>query len=49
MRSLIKRQLKTDKAPPEGQEAAVNRVIEQAEPLADTWSAQETFREAVSA
>lgn len=42
MRILIKRLLKKYKYPPEGQEEAVNRVIEQAETLADTWSAQET-------
>ncbi len=44
MRILIKRLLKKYKYPPEGQEEAVNRVIEQAETLADTWSAQETFQ-----
>jgi type I restriction enzyme R subunit len=43
MRILIKRLLKKYKYPPGGQEEAVNRVIEQAETLADTWSAQESF------
>ncbi len=38
MRLLIKRLLRKYKYPPEGQEAAVNRVIEQAEALAGEWS-----------
>jgi type I restriction enzyme R subunit len=38
MRLLIKRLLRKYKYPPEGQEAAVGRVIEQAEALADEWS-----------
>lgn len=38
MRILIKRLLKKYRYPPEGQEAAVDRVIEQAETLADEWS-----------
>jgi Type I site-specific restriction-modification system, R (restriction) subunit and related helicases len=38
MRILIKRLLRKHKYPPEGQEAAVERVIEQAEALADEWS-----------
>lgn len=37
MRLLIKRLLRKYKYPPEGQEAAVNRVIEQAEALAGEW------------
>jgi type I restriction enzyme R subunit len=49
MRILIKRLLKKYKYPPEGQEEAVNRVIEQAETLADTWSAQETFQNGADA
>jgi type I restriction enzyme R subunit len=38
MRLLIKRLLRKYKYPPEGQSAAVNRVIEQAEALANAWS-----------
>jgi type I restriction enzyme R subunit len=38
MRILIKRLLKKYKYPPEGQEEAVARVLEQAETLADDWS-----------
>lgn len=38
MRLLIKRLLKKYKYPPEGQEQAVVRVLEQAEALADEWS-----------
>ncbi len=38
MRILIKRLLKKFKYPPEGQEAAVARVLEQAEALAEDWS-----------
>ena len=38
MRLLIKRLLRKYKYPPEGQEAAVARVVEQAEALADSWS-----------
>jgi type I restriction enzyme R subunit len=38
MRLLIKRLLKKYKYPPEGQEEAVARVLEQAEALADEWS-----------
>lgn len=38
MRILIKRLLRKYKYPPDGQEEAVNRVIEQAETLADDWS-----------
>ncbi len=38
MRLLIKRLLRKYKYPPEGQEEAVGRVIEQAEALADSWS-----------
>ncbi|MDR0901665.1 MAG: type I restriction endonuclease subunit R [Opitutaceae bacterium] len=49
MRILIKRLLKKYKYPPEGQEAAVTRVIEQAESLADEWSSQGYSRDAVSA
>jgi type I restriction enzyme R subunit len=49
MRILIKRLLKKYKYPPEGQEEAVNRVIEQAETLADTWSAQETVQNGADA
>ena len=40
MRLLIKRLLRKYKYPPEGQEAAVDMVLKQAEALADTWSAQ---------
>jgi len=40
MRILIKRLLKKYKYPPEGQEAAVTRVLEQAEALADAWSSR---------
>jgi type I restriction enzyme R subunit len=39
MRLLIKRLLRKYKYPPEGQEAAITLVLEQAEALADTWSA----------
>jgi len=39
MRLLIKRLLKKYKYPPEGQDEAVTRVLEQAEALADAWSA----------
>ncbi len=38
MRILIKRLLKKYKYPPEGQDEAVARVLEQAETLADDWS-----------
>lgn len=38
MRLLIKRLLRNFKYPPEGQEEAVSRVIEQAEALADSWT-----------
>jgi type I restriction enzyme R subunit len=38
MRLLIKRLLRKYKYPPSGQEAAVARVIEQAEALADSWT-----------
>jgi len=38
MRLLIKRLLRKYRYPPEGQEEAVNRVIEQAEALADDWT-----------
>lgn len=38
MRLLIKRLLRKYKYPPEGQDEAVKRVIEQAEVLADSWS-----------
>ena len=38
MRLLIKRLLRKYKYPPEGQDEAVTRVIEQAEALADAWS-----------
>lgn len=38
MRLLIKRLLRKYKYPPEGQEKAVTRVLEQAEVLADAWS-----------
>src|SRR5699024_8950702 len=38
MRILIKRLLRKYRYPPEGQEDAVARVIEQAEALADEWS-----------
>lgn len=38
MRLLIKRLLRKYKYPPEGQEDAVARVIEQAEALADSWT-----------
>jgi len=40
MRLLIKRLLKKYKYPPEGQESAVFRVIQQAEVLADNWSSR---------
>ena len=39
MRLLIKRLLRKYKYPPEGQEAAITLVLEQAEALADNWSA----------
>ena len=39
MRLLIKRLLRKYKYPPEGQEAAVETVIEQAERLSGLWSA----------
>jgi len=39
MRLLIKRLLRKYKYPPEGQEEAVTLVLEQAEALADSWSA----------
>lgn len=39
MRLLIKRLLRKYKYPPDGQDQAVARVIEQAESLADSWSA----------
>lgn len=38
MRILIKHLLKKYKYPPEGQEEAVNLVLQQAETLADDWS-----------
>lgn len=38
MRLLIKRLLRKYKYPPEGQDEAVSRVLEQAETLADQWS-----------
>ena len=38
MRILIKRLLRKYKYPPDGQDDAVARVIEQAEALADVWS-----------
>ncbi len=38
MRLLIKRLLRKYKYPPEGQEEAVQRVIEQAEALCEEWS-----------
>jgi len=38
MRLLVKRLLRKYKYPPDGQEAAVNRVLEQAEALSDVWS-----------
>jgi type I restriction enzyme R subunit len=38
MRLLIKRLLRKYKYPPEGQEAAVVLVLEQAEALTDAWS-----------
>ncbi len=38
MRLLIKRLLRKYRYPPEGQDAAVARVLEQAEALADAWS-----------
>ncbi len=40
MRLLIKRLLRKHKCPPEGQETAVETVIEQAERLSEQWSAQ---------
>lgn len=45
MRILIKRLLRKYRYPPEGQEAAVGRVLEQAEALADSWSSHETFHD----
>ena len=39
MRLLIKRLLRKYKYPPQGQEAAVETVIEQAERLSEQWSA----------
>lgn len=39
MRLLVKRLLRRYKYPPDGQEEAVARVIQQAEALADSWSA----------
>ena len=39
MRLLIKRLLRKYKYPPEGQEEAVALVLQQAEALADTWTA----------
>ena len=39
MRLLVKRLLRKYKYPPDGQEKAVERVIQQAEALADDWSA----------
>ena len=38
MRLLIKRLLRKYRYPPEGQEAAVAMVLQQAEALADAWS-----------
>jgi type I restriction enzyme R subunit len=38
MRLLIKRLLRRYKYPPEGQESAVEKVLEQAERLGDRWS-----------
>jgi type I restriction enzyme R subunit len=38
MRLLIKRLLRKYRYPPEGQDEAVSRVLEQAEALADEWS-----------
>jgi type I restriction enzyme R subunit len=38
MRLLIKRLLRKYKYPPEGQEAAVDTVIKQAERLSEQWS-----------
>lgn len=38
MRLLIKRLLRKYKYPPDGQDEAVTRVIEQAEALANEWS-----------
>src|SRR5690625_157913 len=40
MRILIKRLLRKYRYPPEGQEQAVARVIEQAEALAEEWSGE---------
>ncbi len=42
MRLLIKRLLRKYKYPPEGQEEAVALVLQQAEALADAWSAERT-------
>ena len=49
MRLLIKRLLRKYRYPPEGQEDAVNRVIEQAEAFADTWSVDTPLQDIVSA
>jgi type I restriction enzyme R subunit len=38
MRLLIKRLLRKYKYPPDGQDEAIARVVEQAEALADVWS-----------
>jgi len=45
MRLLIKRLLRKHRYPPEGQEAAVDLVLRQAEELADIWSSNETFHD----
>ena len=42
MRLLIKRLLRKYKYPPEGQEAAVALVLQQAEALADAWTVEQT-------
>ena len=42
MRLLIKRLLRKYKYPPEGQDDAVKLVLEQAEALADAWTAEQT-------
>lgn len=47
MRILIKRLLRKYRYPPEGQEMAVARVIEQAETLADAWSSEVPFHDDV--
>jgi type I restriction enzyme, R subunit len=49
MRLLIKRLLRKHRYPPEGQEAAVDLVLRQAEELADVWSSRETFHDCASA